>query len=126
MKGLIREEVKRMTGQNISLKQMCLIILSFLMIFSSTLTSNAAVSRGSEISPCYVNISNYSVGLSISGIRAECKATVKSNKSVALKIKMELQKEKSGGYETVKTWTSSKTGTIDLLFQGAGIFAPVP
>lgn len=36
---------------------------------------------------------------------------MQSKKSMVLKIKMELQKEKSSGYETVENWTSSKTGT---------------
>lgn len=101
-----------MTKQNIALKQVCLILLSFVMILSSTVVANAAVNDNSEISPCYVNINNSISKVSISGIKATCSAVLQSNKSVSLKIKMELQKEKSSGYETVETWTSSKTGTI--------------
>lgn len=100
-----------MTKQNNRLKQVCLIMLSLLMIFSSTFISNASVKNDKEISPCYVNIADRSVKLSISGIKANCSATIQSNKSVNLKIKMELQKEKSSGYKTVETWSSSKTGT---------------
>lgn len=100
-----------MAKQNNSLKQVCLILLSFLMIFSSTLISNAAVNDNDIISPNDINISSHSAKLSISGIKADCKATLNTEKSMSLKIKMELQKKKSKGYETVETWTASKTGT---------------
>lgn len=121
MKRLIRGEVYIMTKQNIRIRQITLMLLSLLMIFGSTFVSNAAVNNDSKISPYYVNISNRSASLSISGIKAECSATVQSNKSVALKIKMELQKEKSSGYETVETWTSSKTGTILAMSESRNI-----
>lgn len=97
-----------MSKQKIKLS---LLTLVFLMILSNTLIANAGIKNGNEISPYYVNISAYAANLNISGIKAECKAYVSTNKSLNLKIKMELQKEKSSGYETVETWTSSKTGT---------------
>ena len=34
---------------------------------------------------------------------------------------MELQKEKSKGYETVETWTSSKTGTVLAMSESRNI-----
>lgn len=101
-----------MRSRSVKLKQFALIILSVLMIFGSTMISNAAVINDDGISPYYANIYSCSANLAISGIKAECKADIKANKSVNLKIKMELQKKKSSGYETVETWTSSKTGTI--------------
>lgn len=110
-----------MTMRNIRIRQIALMLLSLLMIFGSTFVSNAAVNNDSKISTYYVNISNRSVSLSISGIKAECKATVKSNKSVALKIKMELQKEKSSGYETVETWSSNKTGMFLAMSESRNI-----
>lgn len=121
MKRLIRGEVYIMTKQNIRIRQIALMLLSLLMIFSSASVSNAAVNNDNTISPYYVNISDRSASLSISGIKAECSATVQSNKSVALKIKMELQKEKASGYETVETWTSSKTGTILAMSESRNI-----
>lgn len=48
--------------------------------------------------------------LKINGIKASCAATVTARKSTTLKIKMELQKNKSSGYTTVETWTDSSTG----------------
>lgn len=110
-----------MTKQNKRLNQVCLVFLSFLMIFGNAFISNAAVNNDNEISPCYINICDSSAKLNISGIKASCSASVHSNKSVALKIKMELQKEKSSGYVTVETWTSSKTGTILAMSESRNI-----
>lgn len=107
--------------KNVRFKKICSVLLSFLFIFSSAFISNADIKNDNEIAPCYVNISNCSADLSISGIKAECYATVHSNKSVALKIKMELQKEKSTGYETVETWTDSKTGTFLTMSESRNI-----
>jgi hypothetical protein len=97
-------------------------LLSFLMIFSSTFVSSATVdANDSDISLCYVNIDYTTVTLTFSGIKAECYATMNTDKSIALKIKMELQKKKSSGYETVKTWTSSKTGTFISMSESRNI-----
>lgn len=91
------------------------------MIFFSTFISNAAVRNDKEISPFYVNISMYSTNLNVSGIKAICSASIQSKKSMVLKIKMELQKEKSNGYKTVETWSSSKTGTYLSLSESRNI-----
>ncbi len=112
-----------MRSRSVKLKQFALIILSVLMIFGSTMISNAAVINDNEISPYYVNISDNSAKLSISGIKANCSAAIQSKKSVNLKIKMELQKKKSSGYVTVETWTSSKTGTILAMSKSRNINA---
>ena len=104
-------------------KQFALIILSVLMIFGNAMISDAAVINDDGISPYYVNISDSSAKLSISGIKANCSANLQSKKSVNLKIKMELQKKKSSGYETVETWTSSKTGTILAMSKSRNINA---
>ena len=101
-----------MTKQNSKLNKFVLILLSFLMIFGNVAVANAADNHDNEVAPLYVNISNHSEQIEISGIKAKCTATLKSKKSVSLKIKMELQKEKSNSYETVETWTGSKTGKL--------------
>lgn len=101
-----------MTKQNNKLNKFVLILLSFLMIFGNVAVANAADNHDNEVAPLYVNISNHSENIEISGIKAKCTATLKSKKSVSLKIKMELQKEKSNSYETVETWTGSKTGKL--------------
>ena len=58
----------------------------------------------------YTTIETNSVYISISGIKATCNATLTSQVPTSLNIKMELQKEKSNGYETIETWTKSKNG----------------
>lgn len=121
MRGLIGKEECIVTNQNKSIKQFVLIVLSFLMVFGNVAVADAAVNYDNEVAPLYVNISNHSEKFEISGIRAECKATLKSKKSVPLKIKMELQKEKSKTYETVETWTSSKTGTVLAMSESRNI-----
>ena len=40
---------------------------------------------------------------------------------MALSIKMEIQKKKSSGYETLKTWTGSKTGTYLTMSESRNI-----
>ena len=69
-----------------------------------------------SISICYAEINSRDVNLTISGIKATCKASLFAKKSTTLKIKLELQKKKSDGYETVETWTKSGNGLkLDLL-----------
>ena len=92
------------------LKRIVLIALSLFTALNGAAVCKAAV-KNEEIAPYYVNISLSSATLRISGIKATCNATLRSKSSVSLSIKMELQKKKSSGYETVETWTSSKTGT---------------
>jgi hypothetical protein len=89
-----------------------LIAFSLLFALSGGIISNAAVDNEFNIAPCNINIDHTGAALSISRIKAECSASLYAKKSAKLKIKMELQKEKSGGYETVETWSDSKTGTI--------------
>ena len=102
-------------------KLFVMLLLSCLMILSNTMVVSAATNNGSGISPQYTNISYNTTNLTISGIKADCTATVRANKKVYLNIKMELQKEKSKGYETVETWTSSTTGTYLALTESRNI-----
>lgn len=94
------------------------ILIAFSLLFAfngisilNTENVNAEMFNKSNIVPYYTDIQNCSVTFSISGIKANCKAKLIVEKSTKLKIKMELQKEKSNGYETVETWSDSKTGT---------------
>lgn len=98
-----------------------MVLLSCLMVFGNTVSIYAATNNENGISPLYTNISYNTTNLTISGIKADCTATLRANKSVSLKIKMELQKEKSSGYETVETWTSSKTGTYLAMSESRNI-----
>ena len=89
-------------------------ILAVLMVlafaFSANTVVNAQVKNDDIVSPQYTTIQRNSTCISISGIKATCSTTLMAQYSTSLSIKMELQKKKSSGYETVETWTSSKTG----------------
>ncbi len=95
-------------------KRLASIVLSIIMLVSSFSISSVvygAASNDNTAQPCYVNINRTTTSISISGIKATCSASLSAKKSMSLKIKMEIQKKKSAGYTTVKTWTSSTTGT---------------
>ena len=97
-----------MPTQSTRIKQIFAIVFSVLLMFSSCIVANADIND--SISICYAEINSRDVNLTISGIKATCKASLFAKKSTTLKIKLELQKKKSDGYETVETWTS-KNGT---------------
>lgn len=102
-----------MPTQIIRVKQIFAILFSVLLVFSSCIAANA--DTNDSISTYYAEINRYNAKLSISGIKATCKASLFAKNPTALKIKMELQKKKSDGYETVETWTKSGNGLkLDL------------
>lgn len=89
-------------------------LLAMLCLCSSTVFGQAKVAQAAmpeTAVPYFTTISSTTHSINISGIKATCTATVRSQKSTTLKLKMELQKKKSGVYSTVKTWEHSKTGT---------------
>ena len=63
----------------------------------------------------YANISSCSCDCYISGLTLYASASLKAKSSMYLYITMELQKYSSGNYNTIETWTASKTGlSLDL------------
>ncbi len=103
-------------------KNFALIILS-MMMFSCNICAQAAVINNDNtiVKPMYTTIGTNSAYISISGIKATCNAMFTSKNPTSLKIKMELQKEKSTGYETIETWTSSKNGSSMSLTKSRNI-----
>lgn len=102
-----------MTKQKCVIAKILSVFMALGLLLGNTTVGYAFDSYiGGEIEQPYVNISKNTAQISISGITATCKAQLKANKSMSLKIKMELQKKKSSGYETVETWSSSKSGTL--------------
>ena len=63
------------------------------------------------VMPCFTTISAVSTSFTISGLNSTSCVTLSAKYSTSLYIKIELQKEKSTGYETLETWTKSGTGT---------------
>lgn len=98
-----------------------LCLLLALLMLGGTWTAYAAIDDPPVITPYYVNIVKHGENFAISGIKATCKASLQTGKSMKLTIKMELQKLKSGTYETIKTWTSSKTGTTLTMSESRNI-----
>lgn len=95
----------------ISTRLICLLMALAAILSSFGIAAYAAEDTDeSSVTPRYSVISTNTSRLSISGIKASCSASLTSQYSTSLSIKMELQKKKSSGYETVKTWTASKTG----------------
>lgn len=103
-------QIQNQTATRPIIAVLCL-LLTLLLLGSGTLTAKAAINEP-RITPYYANTFSAQARLELSGIQAECQATVKANKPMWLYIQMELQKEKSGIYTTVKTWTNSTSGTI--------------
>lgn len=89
-----------------SAKKMIALILCLLVLCSSVMIYAFAETASVQ----NTNITLNSCQLSISGINSNMSATMKTNTSMSLSIKMELQKLKSGTYTTIETWNASKTG----------------
>lgn len=97
------------------------ILMLFVSLFSSMVTASAKTKDENVVSPQYTTISTNSTSIRISGIKATCTTSLTAQYSTSLKIKMELQKKKSGGYETVETWTSSKQGINIVMSESRNI-----
>ena len=93
------------------------IVLILTMLFSASAFNSFAesVEDDNGVMPCFTTISAVSTVFSISGINSTSSVMLSSQYSTSLYIKIELQKEKSTGYETIETWTKSGTGTVLLL-----------
>lgn len=97
------------------MKKVLSVLLSFVIVFSLMsvgFVSNAAssYSYGDVATPYWTNINSYTTNFNVSGLKATATTTLTGNYSTNLSIKIELQKEKSSGYETIETWNKSHTG----------------
>lgn len=94
-------------------KLFCVILAVVLSIcsISNTVIASTTDDTSDNSGEKYSYIATTSAALSISGITATCTAKLRASSSASLSIKMELQKKKSGVYETIKTWSTSSTGT---------------
>ena len=96
------------------IKKYCSIALILTMLLSIFAINSSATSVEEEntIMPRWSTISSVSTTFIISGLNSTSTVTLSAQYSTSLYIKIELQKEKSTGYETIETWTKSGTGTI--------------
>lgn len=98
-------------------KLFCVILAVITVFSSSSIIANAQENEDDGISLYYTTISGGTCQIYISGVTAHCSGTLTAKSSTSLKIKLEIQKKKSSGYETVETWTGSKTG-VSLAVSG--------
>lgn len=96
-----------------TIKQSVSILLILTLLFSSfaIVSSAAVVEDDYGVMPCFTTIGSVSTSFIISGLNSTSSVMLISKVSTSLYIKIELQKEKSSGYETIETWTKSGTGT---------------
>ena len=95
------------------IKKSLSLLLIFTMLFSFfAINTCASEDNEYEIMPCFTTISAVTTVFSISGINSTSSVVLSSQYSTSLSIKIELQKEKSTGYETIETWTKSGTGRV--------------
>ena len=95
------------------IKKSLSIVLILTMLFSAFAFNSFAESDEDDygVMPCFTTIDAVTTVFSISGINSTSSVMLSSKISTSLSIKIELQKEKSTGYETIETWTKSGTGT---------------
>lgn len=98
-------------------KKSCSIVLILTMLFSIFVINSSAttVEEENTIMPRWSVINSVATSFTISGLNSTSSVSLLSKYSTSLYIKIELQKEKSTGYETIETWTKSGTGTVLVL-----------
>ena len=95
------------------MKKSVAVISIFLTLFSFfAINSFATTEEETIISPRFSTISAVATCFIISGINSTSSVSITAKYSTSLSIKIELQKEKSTGYETIETWTKSGTGVV--------------
>lgn len=99
-----------------TLKQAISTVLIFTLLLSLCSISTFAESNEENIvMPRWSTISSVATSFTISGLNSTSSVALSAQYSTSLSIKIELQKEKSSGYETIETWTKSGTGkTLSL------------
>ncbi len=100
-----------------TMKKSVSILLILTLLFSSFAIMSSALTEEDEsvVMPRFTTISSVTTSFTISGFNSTSTVLLKAKTSTSLYIKIELQKEKSSGYETIETWTKSGTGYSLLL-----------
>lgn len=90
------------------------IFLVLTMLFSVFAINSFAesVEEENSIMPRWSVISGVATSFTISGLNSTSSVCLSSKFDTTLYIKIELQKEKSGVYETIETWTKFGNGTV--------------
>lgn len=97
-----------------SIIKKCLCIVLILTILFSALAINSSAIEPNEdeygVMPCWSIINSVGTSFTISGINSTSSVILTSQFTVNLFIQIELQKEKSTGYETIETWSAFGDG----------------
>ena len=94
-----------------TMKKTVSVLLILTMLFSSFAIMSSA-STGEEdyvVTPRFTTISSVATSFVISGLNSTSTVVLSAKTVTSLYIKIELQKEKSSGYETLETWEKSAT-----------------
>ena len=96
------------------IKKSLSVVLIFTMLFSVFAINSSATTLEEEntVMPRFSTISAVATSFTISGLTSTSSVSLSAKYSTSLYIKIELQKEKSTGYETIETWTKSGTGLV--------------
>ncbi|MBQ7637825.1 MAG: hypothetical protein IJS90_02875 [Clostridia bacterium] len=84
-----------------------LILSGFTYVFAADRNSDINAQRELQ----FVYISSVLYDCSISGASIRCLASMSTESNMNISISMELQKFKSGTYDTIKTWNASVYGS---------------
>lgn len=93
------------------IKQSLSVVLILTMLISIfSICAYAESTDEPVVTPRFTTISAVTTSFTISGLNSTSSVILSAKTSTSLYIKIELQKEKSSGYETIETWTKSGTG----------------
>ena len=99
-----------------SAKKVLSLVLVLTMLFSLfVIPSSAVEEEENTVMPCFTVIDSVSTSFTISGLVATASVTLISTIDSTLYISIELQKEKSTGYETIEEWTTFDNGYVTAL-----------
>ena len=96
-------------------KKIICFVLAFTVLVSSLLIVSSANNENNDeygVTPYFTTINTVATSFTISGIQSTSSVVLTAQGSNSLYIKIELQKEKSSGYETIETWTKSGSGVV--------------
>ena len=92
-------------------KSLGLVLILSLLLSVFSICAYASNNEENVVNPRFTTISSVATSFTISGLNSTSSVLLSAQYSTSLSIKIELQKEKSSGYETIETWTKSGTGT---------------
>lgn len=92
-------------------KTVCILLILTMLFSSFAIVSSASTGEDDNaIMPRFTTIDAVATSFTISGLNSTSSVLLTSKISTSLYIKIELQKEKSSGYETLETWEKSGNG----------------